>query len=458
MIFIKKVNIILILVILILIIKIINDNKIKINIIKPFNSVWSKESYDKVKNLLINTQICFDKLNIKFLPMYGTLLGLVRHKGIIPWDDDIDISIDKKYFDVIMKNNDIFSKYGLEVYLWKYNKKMSFIKIFYKNEKKISIHEWSWPFIDVFGYYEKDNKFYVENNEGDNYKLNKEDILPFKSNLFENIPMNMPNNVDNVLNSLYGNDWENICYSSSFDHKNQKVINKKYKIKCDNILDDNNIEDVFNNVWIINLERRPDRLKTSIDRLKNIGIIPKIYNALDGKSNYMTELYDNQKERKRTIEEFACYLSHKTLWMYLYSLEIPYAIIFEDDIILEDNINKEDIIDRIKDSKGFNILFLGHCFSNTEKFKTPLTVIGTGLCLNAYIITKEAIKKLLDKKDNYSVPIDHEIEIFCKNELCYLSNTLSDNNYGEGIIKQENHYTNSDLKKKIYLKDIFRNF
>lgn len=456
MIFIRKVNITLLLVILILIIKIVNDNRI--NRIKPFNSVWIKENYDKVKNLLINTQICFEKLNIQFLPMYGTLLGLVRHKGLIPWDDDMDISIDKKNFDVIIKNKNLFSEYGLEVYLWKYNKRMSFIKIFYKNEKKIRTHPWSWPFIDVFGYYEKDNKFYVENNEGDNYKLNKEDVLPFKTNLFENIPMNMPNNVDNVLNTLYGNDWENVCYSSSFDHKNQRVINKRYKINCNQILDDNKIEDIFNNVWIINLERRPDRLKTTIDRLKNIGIIPKIHNAIDAKSKYIVDLYDSEKGEKRTIEEFACYLSHKTLWSYLYSLEIPYAIIFEDDIILEDDITKEDIIDRVKESKGFNILFLGHCFSSTKKFKIPNTVVGTGLCLNAYVITKEAIEKLLDKKDDYSIPIDHETEILCKNELCYLSNTLSDNNYGDGIIKQENHYTNTDLKRKICLKDIFRKF
>jgi lipopolysaccharide cholinephosphotransferase len=456
MIFIRKVNIALLLVILILIIKIVNDNTI--NIIKPFNSVWIKENYDKVKNLLINTQICFEKLNIQFLPMYGTLLGLVRHKGLIPWDDDMDISIDKKYFDVIMKNKNLFGEYGLDVYLWKYNNRMSFIKIFYKNEKKIRTHPWSWPFIDVFGYYEKDNKFYVENNEGNDYKLNKEDVFPFKTNLFENIPMNMPNNVDNVLNTLYGNDWENVCYSSSFDHKNQRIINKRYKISCNQILDDNKIEDIFNNVWIINLDRRPDRLKTTIDRLKNIGIIPKIHNALDAKSKYISELYENEKGGKRTIEEFACYLSHKTLWMYLYSTEIPYAIIFEDDIIMENTITKEDILERIKESKGFNILFLGHCFSNTKKFKTPLTVAGTALCLNAYIITKEAIEKLLDKKDDYSVPIDFETETLCKNELCYISNTISNNDYGDGIIKQENHYTNTDLKRKICLTDIFRKF
>ena len=170
----------------------------------------------------------------------------------------------------------------------------------------------------------------------------------------------------------------------------------------------------------------------------------------------MVDYFKNIPEPKRSIGEYSCYLSHKTLWMYIYSLNIPYAIIFEDDIIFEDNITKQDILDRVRDSKGFNIIFLGHCYSNVGKYKTPLTIIGTGKCLNAYIITREAIKKLLKPEDDFSIPIDIETENFCKNELCYVSNTLSSKYYGEGIIKQDNHYRNSDLKnKKISLLDLF---
>jgi len=60
--------------------------------------IWAVE-LDLLSELM---RVC-DKHNIKFQVFAGTLLGAVRHGGYIPWDDDLDVCMDRKNFNKLCK-------------------------------------------------------------------------------------------------------------------------------------------------------------------------------------------------------------------------------------------------------------------------------------------------------------------------------------------------------------------
>ena len=51
----------------------------------------------------IFVHVC-DQLNVRYYMIGGSLLGAVRHKGFIPWDDDIDVGIMRDDYDIFIRS------------------------------------------------------------------------------------------------------------------------------------------------------------------------------------------------------------------------------------------------------------------------------------------------------------------------------------------------------------------
>lgn len=63
------------------------------------------EEFKKFRMIQLELVKCFQEIcknnSIEYFCVFGTLLGMIRHGGYIPWDDDIDLAIWRKDISIL---------------------------------------------------------------------------------------------------------------------------------------------------------------------------------------------------------------------------------------------------------------------------------------------------------------------------------------------------------------------
>ena len=149
---------------------------------------WLLKLHKEEQGILDELDRICKKNGIKYFLTGGTLIGAVRHKGFIPWDDDIDLGMTRNDFEKFLKvcKRELNDNYYLDYYkINKHNPKLYaklkrkdtlFIENSIKNVKKLDNGIW----IDIFPY-DNIEEFNSENHIAkNNFRINVEKLAGLK--------------------------------------------------------------------------------------------------------------------------------------------------------------------------------------------------------------------------------------------------------------------------------------
>eukprot|EP00795_Rhopilema_esculentum_P010356 gene10356-19056_t len=131
----------------------------------------------------------------------------------------------------------------------------------------------------------------------------------------------------------------------------------------------------FDEIYMINLARRPDRRKRMLMSLQELGLLANEQDAVDGKTltkeiidgmgiQPMKDFQDPYLERPITMGEVGCFLSHWNIWKEIVANKLEYVLVLEDDVRFEPDFVRKmrEVLQEAKDllwDEKWDLIYVG---------------------------------------------------------------------------------------------------
>lgn len=366
----------------------------------------------------------FDKLSYKFNIQYwviaGTLLGAMRHNGIIPWDDDLDVGVPEEYTKII-KSKEFEEE--LDSYGYKVTKEWFGYKV------RLSDPKLEWIAMDIFIMQKEARtwsfKYKKARSIWPKEYIIQNELFPLQRKTFGTFEVTIPAQSAKALDRWFSK-WNEKAYQG-YNHQKDEPIDPVIEI----ILDDETRKpalpmtikrkvcksDCFPNVFVINCAKHKDRLSEFTAQLgRDCHIhcpIPMRVPCVNGKRLGKTQICQmvDDKELKYQADltpiEVSISLSHLKAINKFLSRDEPYGIIMEDDVTFKDHFvsSVKQILSNVPD---FDVLYLfnNNIYSTRSKLKlvkninTHVTILQETVPHNpsgvAYIVSRNFAQYLVD--------------------------------------------------------------
>ncbi|GFO24459.1 lipopolysaccharide cholinephosphotransferase licd [Plakobranchus ocellatus] len=163
---------------------------------------------------------------LTFFILEASLMGVIRHHGLIPWDDDIDIVMRASEWPKIrnvLGNIDGFELFTPRDSQWKF---------YAKDARSFPDKPFKFPNLDIFFFGEDDTHIWAL-TKGLKHDLvyKKSDIFPLNWRPFEHLMVPVPCNLDLVVHKAHD---KNVCITPEYIHKTNErfYLGGKTAIDC----------------------------------------------------------------------------------------------------------------------------------------------------------------------------------------------------------------------------------